>query len=226
MKQYILRTTNSDGTSRGGFQWNLEIGGETVAPDWNPHPECGGGLHGFLNGAGDGSLADWSDDALWLVVSTEGDIVDLGGKVKFERAITEYAGSLNGAVEFLASLGINHAVIGATVVAGDCGTATAGYRGTATAGEYGNATAGYSGTATAGDCGTAMAGDYGTATAGGSGTATAGYRGTATAGDDGIIIINWLDDARQRRVAVGYIGEGGLKAGVAYRVSNGEFVEA
>ena len=194
MKQYILRTTNSDGTSRGGFQWNLEIGGETVAPDWNPHPECGGGLHGFLNGAGDGSLADWSDDALWLVVSTEGDIVDLGVKVKFERAITEYAGSLNGAVEFLASLGINHAVTGATVVAG--------YRGSATAG------------------------DGGSATAGDEGTATAGKYGTATAGDGGVIIIKWLDDSCQRRVAVGYIGEGGLKAGVAYRVSNGEFVEA
>lgn len=202
MKQYILRTTNSDGTSRGGFKWNLEIGGETVAPDWNPRPECGGGLHGFLNGAGDGSLAYWSKSALWLVVSTEGDIVDLGGKVKFERAITEYVGSLEGAVEFLASLGINHAVIGATVVAGDCGTATAGDRGTATAG------------------------DYGTATVGDWGTAKAGYRGTATAGDEGVIIINWLDGGGKRRVAVGYIGEDGLKAGVAYRVSNGEFVEA
>ena len=103
------------------------------------------------------------------------------------------------------------------VVGGDI--ATAGYRGTATAG--------YRGTATAGDSGTATAGDRGTATAGDSGTATAGYSGTATAGDSGVISIQYWDSQALRfKVIIGYIGEGGLKPGVAYQLdANCQFVE-
>ena len=87
------------------------------------------------------------------------------------------------------------------VVGGDI--ATAGYRGTATAG--------YRGTATAGD----------------SGTATAGYSGTATAGDSGVISIQYWDSQALRfKVIIGYIGEGGLKPGVAYQLdANCQFVE-
>ena len=82
-------------------------------------------------------------------------------------------------------------------------------------------------TATAEDRGTATAGDGGTATAGDWGTATAGDGGTATAGDGGTIIISYYKDGGYRR-KVGLIGEGGLKAGVAYRVDHdtSEFVEA
>jgi hypothetical protein len=123
-----------------------------------------------------------------------------------------------------------------TATAGDSGTATAGYsgtatagdRGTATAGDRGTATAGYSGTATAGDRGTATAGDSGTATAGDSGTATAGDSGTATAGELGEIRIRWWDESNDRyRTVIGYVGEGGIKPRVAYRLdANRKFVEA
>ena len=123
-----------------------------------------------------------------------------------------------------------------TAAAGYRGTATAGYGGTATAGNRGTATAGYVGTATAGDYGTATAGDYGTATAGDYGTATAGNRGTATAGDygtataayRGTITIKWRDaKACRSRLAVGYIGENGLKPNVKYKLDdNGNFIEA
>ena len=184
-KKYILRTMDKDGRSHGGFQWNLEIGGETVAPDWSPRAECGNGLHGFLNGQGDGSLANWESDAIWAVVSTTGEVVDLGGKVKFERGTTEFVGDLAGAAKFLSDLGINNAVIG--------GTATAGYRGTATAGN--------------------------------GGTATAGDYGTATAGNGGALIIEYSDGIRPR-VLVGYVGEDGIKPNVAYKISDGKFVEA
>ena len=66
-----------------------------------------------------------------------------------------------------------------------------------------------------------------TATAEDRGTATAGDGGTATAGDGGTIIISYYKDGGYRR-KVGLIGEGGLKAGVAYRVDpdTSEFVEA
>ncbi len=81
--------------------------------------------------------------------------------------------------------------------------------------------------ATAGDSGTATAGYRGTATAGDSGTATAGYSGTATAGDRGVISIQYWDSKAERsKVMIGYIGEGGLKPGVAYQLDeNCQFVE-
>jgi hypothetical protein len=41
---WIIRADN-DGTAYGGFQWN-PVGVWTVAEDWNPKAECGGGLHG------------------------------------------------------------------------------------------------------------------------------------------------------------------------------------
>ena len=95
------------------------------------------------------------------------------------------------------------AIVGATVVAGNYGTATAGFGGTATAGDRG--------TATAGDCGVAAAGDYG--------AATAGNDGTATAGDYGTIQIRYSDGSRYRTV-IGYIGEGGLKPNTPYRLNS------
>lgn len=69
-------------------------------------------------------------------------------------------------------------------------------------------TAGYSGTATAGDRGTATAGDG----------------GTATAGDYGEIRIRWWGGSRYR-LAVGYVGEDGIEAGVPYVVRDGRIVK-
>ena len=111
-----------------------------------------------------------------------------------------------------------------TATAGFRGTATAGDRGTATVGEYGTATAGKRGTATVGDCGTAKAGDCGTAIAGDRGTAIAGIRGTVKVGSSGIIQIHYFTD--RARIAIGYIGEKGLKPNVKYKLdANHNFVE-
>jgi hypothetical protein len=181
----VLRTCAADMTSYSGFQW--PAAGSVEAPDWNPSPVCGGGLHGLLWGEGDGALLNWRPDAVWLVVEVEvADIVALGTKVKFPRGTVVYAGGRAGAIDYLtarAPRGV--AIVGAAVTTGDHGTATAGYRGTATAGGYGTATAGYRGTATVGDCGTAIVGDGGTATAGYHGHATAEVGGHATAGEGG-----------------------------------------
>ena len=56
----------------------------------------------------------------------------------------------------------------------------------------------------------------GTATAGYRGTATAGDRGTATAGDRGTVCVRWYD-GRRYRLTIGYVGEDGIDAGIAYR---------
>ena len=189
-KHLILRTCGANMQSYGGFQWPRS--GPVSAPDWDSRPECGNGLHGFLRGEGDGSLADWSSNAVWVVAEVE-TFVGLGGKVKFPAAEVIFAGSRLEATALMKARYPDAAVIGAHVtvedrrvaVVGNRGTATAGYCGTATAGYYGTATAGNGGTATAGDDGTATAGDRGTATAGNGGTATAGSGGIATAGDYG-----------------------------------------
>ena len=71
---------------------------------------------------------------------------------------------------------------------------------------------------TAGNDGMATAGNYGMATAGDGGTATAGYGGELRIR---------LYDGRRYRLAVGYVGEGGIEANVAYRCDNsGRLVRA
>jgi len=249
---FLLKTVHADGAAWGGFRWPLDEGAEVIAPDWDPTPVCGGGLHGLLNGAGNGGLIDWSTDAVWIVAEIpDGEtVVDLDGKVKVRRCIVRHVGDKTSAPEFLAAHGHTEGVVGGTATAGyggtatagkrgtatagkrgtatagDGGTATAGYGGTATAGYRGTATAGYDGTATAGDDGTATAGYRGTATAGERGTATAGCRGTATAGVDGTIILAWWDsELRRRRWVVGEVGIDGIVADTPYMVVDGALVE-
>ncbi len=228
MTDFLLKTVHADGAAWGGFRWPLDEGAEVIAPDWDPTPVCGGGLHGLLNGAGNGGLIDWSTDAVWIVAEIpDGEtVVDLDGKVKVRRCIVRHVGDKTSAPEFLAAHGHTEGVVGGTATAGDGGTATAGCRGTATAGYRGTATAGDGGTATAGYGGTATAGDGGTATAGYRGTATAGERGTATAGDGGTIFLAWWDsELRRRRWVVGEVGIDGIVADTPYMVVDGALVE-
>ena len=152
-KAYILRTCAADMSSYGGFIWPTE--GYVAAPDWRDTRECGFGLHGFLMGEGDGSLASWDPDAKWIVAGIN-EWVELDGKVKAPEAWVVHCGDRLSAVEYIKALGATGAIVGGTATAGDRGTATAGDRGTATAGIGGTATAGVGGTATAGYGGTVL----------------------------------------------------------------------
>jgi len=230
----VLRTTDADGKSYGGFQWPEK--GAVACKDWNPKPECGNGLHGLLWGAGAGDLLDWSEDTRWLVVEVlASEVVKIDDqKIKFPHGTVVFCGKRDDAVRMVAErapagtigvAGTATAGYRGTATAGEAGTATAGYAGTATAGDRGTATAGYAGTATAGEAGTATAGDRGTATAGEAGTATAGeagtatagYRGTATAGEAGILTLRWWDGKRYR-IGVFYVGEDGVLPNTKYKL--------
>jgi hypothetical protein len=91
----VLRTCNADMTSShdGKFVWPRS--GHVEAPDWDPKPECGHGLHGLAWGQGDWSLLSSATDAVWLVVEVEtSSIVHIDkSKVKFPKGNVVFAGS-------------------------------------------------------------------------------------------------------------------------------------
>ena len=82
----VMRTCNADMTSYDGFKWPRK--GLVTCPDWKPTYRCGNGLHGLLNGEGNGDLLNWADDAVWLVVMVDASVIlsgqgDLIDKCKF-----------------------------------------------------------------------------------------------------------------------------------------------
>jgi hypothetical protein len=203
---YVLRTTDQNLRSKNDFQYP-GVGGIATAPDWDPKPECGYGLHGFLHGVGDAGLADWSPSARWLVLKVETSslvVLEGGEKVKFPSGEVCFVGDMKGATAYLDQVcpeALAKPVIGATrsvghkmiaisgyrgvSISGDRGTATSGDRGTSTSGGHGTSSSGDGGTSSSGDGGTATSGRYGASTSGYQGTSTSGYQGTSTSGDGG-----------------------------------------
>jgi len=183
MKNLFLRTCKIDGTSYGGFHWNLEIGGITEAPDWNRDSKCGHGLHGLLHGKGQGAYLDWRDGALWVVCEALGPIVDLGGKIKTSKAKTRFVGNRKDATDYLIAAGCNSAeVVGAFVIQGNYSTVTGAYKSTVTGGNYSTVTGGNYSTVTGGYNSTVTGGYNSTVTGGFNSTVTGGYNSTVTGG--------------------------------------------
>jgi hypothetical protein len=187
MSALYLRTVDKYHRSYGDFQWPNEVGATVTAPDWDPKPEGGNGLHGLKWGCGNIMCLSRDPNAVWQVVrAADKDAVDLDGKYKFKSCVIEYIGDRSGAIAYLLANGaVGKPVIYAHVTVGDNDTATVGRRGSAIAGKYGTAIAGPSGVAIAGEYGIAIAGDYGSAIAGDDGEATAGDYGTAITGEFG-----------------------------------------
>ena len=80
--KWMLRRSN-DGTSYGGFQWK-PVGEWTEAPDWDPMPCCGGGLHGSAPEAW-GYFTDYPSLDFCI---TDGERVSVGDdKIKVPRAM-------------------------------------------------------------------------------------------------------------------------------------------
>jgi hypothetical protein len=241
---YVLRCCAADRSSRNGFVWPES--GPVVAPDWDPIPEFGRGLHGWARGEGDVSVSDYHADptAKWLVVRVRtSEIVDLKGKVKFPRGTVVYCGDRDGAVAKIKKkhpvaacvYGTSTSGYGGTSTSGYGGTSTSGDRGTSTSGYGGTSTSGYGGTSTSGYGGTSTSGVYGTSTSGYGGTSTSGYGGTSTSGDrgtgqagaNGIIFLSWWDNKIDRcRMEIAYVGENGIKPDTKYRLDEKhKFVE-
>ena len=134
---YALKTIKADMTSYNGFKWKQR--GRVVAPDWKDTLECGNGLHAFLFGEGDGSLANWSEDAKWLILQIDTrktKILDLKGKIKFRECLVVYCGNRETATQKIKELG-GRAIIGGTSISGYGGTSTSGDGGTSISGDGG-----------------------------------------------------------------------------------------
>jgi hypothetical protein len=187
---------------------------------------------------------NWTEVAVWLVVEVaSGDVVDLGGKVKFPRGTVVTCGTREEATRYLVERAPGHAVHGGTSTSGDRGTSTSGGGGTSTSGDGGTSTSGDGGTSTSGDRGTSTSGDGGTSTSGYRGTSTSGYRGTSTSGDGGtstsggggtstsgdggtIVVQYWDAQQGRYRLAIGEIDGDRYLAGKAYCVRDGVLVPA
>ncbi len=227
-KTFVLRTVDSSRCSfHTGWQWPAP-GTLVVAPDWEPTDRCGYGLHGLLNGNGNHRLISFAKDAIGQVVQVvRAEIVvitaDGGGKVKFPRCIEVFSGTLRESVRELlkrdadASAGIvpfaqvtddrdretiaTPAGAGAASATGDRGAASAtGYRGAASA-------------------------------TGAQAVACARNESRARAGENGILILIAEPDpdveGSRARAVVRYVGEGGIKAGVFYKLDGkGQVVES
>ena len=79
--RWMLRFSNNGRSYNGGFQWS-PLGEWTEAPDWNPKPVCGGGLHG----QGPGGFGDSPTTGSHLDLCETEELVVIGGKVKTPRA--------------------------------------------------------------------------------------------------------------------------------------------
>jgi hypothetical protein len=96
----LLRKCGDAGEAYGAFRWPLTVGAEVVAPDWNPAPVCGWGLHGLPWACGDWGLLR---GARWMVFSADPvDVVDIdGAKSKVRAARVEHIGTEASCVQFL-----------------------------------------------------------------------------------------------------------------------------
>ena len=235
-KVLVLRQCNKDLKSYGGFQHPSS--GHVSAPDWNPKPECGSGLHGFLYGEGDGSLANYDPENKWLVLSVDKDkIVDLSGKVKFPEGEVIFCGALAEAARYVYDNGgAGRAIIGITVTGGNSSTVTGGYYSTVTGGDGSTVTGGNSSkvtggedsTVTGGDGSTVSGGDRSTVTGGNGSTVSGGYYSTVTGGEKAMLTLQHWDSKTDRvRQVTAYVGENGIEVGKTYKLDkNHQFVPA
>ncbi len=89
-----VRVINANKTSGPNHDFinSVEVGSIITAPDWNPSPQCGNGIHGWLWGIGrDGKFPQ--GDKIWQVVEVPDDGVQIEGKWKWKSVKVVYSGT-------------------------------------------------------------------------------------------------------------------------------------
>ena len=130
----VLKTVSAEMSSFHDASFRYPKRGRVAAKDWDGGiAQCGGGLHGLEMGVGDGSLLNWEETSIWLVLrvaDTPKNLVRMPDKVKFKTGSVVYAGPQDGAIAYILKRGGDAALIVS-------GQATAGYRGRARCGDEG-----------------------------------------------------------------------------------------
>jgi hypothetical protein len=112
----ILRKVPRNMKGKNNFRYPKE--GVVTAPDWDPAPKCGGGLHGYIWGKGcaEGSMPtriQYDDHGKWLVIKVSSkNVVEIPPdrwssrtksiKCKFKTGNVVFCGTRRGAAEFIA----------------------------------------------------------------------------------------------------------------------------
>ncbi len=209
-RTFLLRSCKSDFTAHDGFVWPHQVGAVVHPSRWNPDAVCGDGLHGFINGEGDAGLADWSNDAQWIVFSEESEhVVKLGqDKAKARSGRIEHVGQgATGRDRLIDCLAHLERI-------GRCGPTAMGVM----------RSGGDGSTLTGGDGSTLTGGDGSTLTGGDRSTLTGGDRSTLTGGENSILIFRWWDRAKNcMRLATADADK--LKPNTPYTVKDGQIVE-
>ena len=198
-KALIIRTVSADMTSYNGFVWPKY--GPVECPDWQPTAKCGSGLHGLLWGVGNWWLLSNAHDAIWIVAEVD-EWIDIDGKVKFPRCNVVYCGEM--AEALVRVLCNSNPPVSDRAIGNFSKAASSGNSSTATSSGYSSkaASRGYNTISMA-----------------------AGIGCIVMSGNNGCFATAW-HDGKRNRIAVGYVGENGIKPDTPYRVNNhGEFEE-
>jgi hypothetical protein len=219
---YVLRTCNADMSSAHDPTFIWPKSGPVHVRNWDPTPKCGGGLHGFLNGDGDVTLIGSDPNQPGLIVRVaKADIVQLDGKVKFQRGEVVFCGTRQEACDRLATM-CPGPVMFAKLTGGNYATLTGGHHATLTGGYGATLTGGNYATLTGGNYAT-LTGGYGATLTGGYGAKlTGGHHAKLTGGYGAKLVFTWCNG--RSRTTVAYVGEDDIKANVAYRCVDGKVV--
>ena len=218
---YILKTVSKNMTSYGDFKWKKK--GEVICPNWKANKECGNGLHGALNGQGDGSLFSWDKGAIWIVAKVDiSEGINLDGKWKFPKATVVYAGTQKKATDMIAKLCGDVGIIGkimtggycSKMTGGDCSKMTGGDCSKITGGDYSKITGGYYSKITGGYCSKITGGYYSKITGGDYSKITGGDSSKMTGGDS-----SKMTGGDYSRMTSGYYSK--MTGGNSSRVSSG-----
>jgi hypothetical protein len=173
----IMKVVNADGTTHGGFVWPLTVGATVEAP------ECGNGLHGWLNGEGYIDAADICPGSIWLLVGVRTKLLDLGAKVRFRKGTILAVGTAQEiAAEIIRRRPGSRPHYG-THATGEGGTARGGYGSTVTGGRGCTITGGDGSAVSGGACSDATGG-AGSVVSGGAGSTVRGGHGARIVGGD------------------------------------------
>jgi hypothetical protein len=195
MSNLVMKVVGPDMRSYGGFLWPES--GYVEAPDWDPQPACGRGLHGWLNGQGDYTCQSFTeiDGAKWLILEVD-NFIDLVGKVKFQSCTVVHCGTRQTATNYLLQAGISGPIIGVTVsggpnsrVSGGDGSTVSGGPNSRVSGGYGSTVSGGYGSTVSGVDGSTVVGGYGSTVVGGYGSTVSGGPNSRVSGGDGSTVV-------------------------------------